>query len=362
MRKAPLFLLVLAILLTLAIAQCILPPKEISAMENRRLTQPPAFSLHSVRSGALTEQLEVFSADQLPLRDEFVSLNAAMQFFLGRRLVGDGILGADNMYFTRSDKWSLRNVHRNAAALAALAEKTGKEALLLLVPSAEMIYPELLPAQVPTADGSAMMKAAEEEVILLPLLDDLLSNRQASPLFYQTDHHWTQAGARRGYWIVCEALGLDPLPEAAVCSYPGFYGSQYAHYPVPWHAGDTFSYEAVSGVRLVINGEEQQGLMDEAALAGRDKYASLLYGNHGTLELICDAAPGGTLLVIKDSYANALLPSLARHYSRIIAVDPRYYEGNIVDLTNDYEGEKVLCVYGLSTLSTARTIALLDGL
>ena len=42
-----------------------------------------------------------------------------------------------------------------------------------------------------------------------------------------------------------------------------------------------------------------------------DGYAVYLDGNHGLLEITNPEAPGGTLLVFKDSFANCLLPLLA---------------------------------------------------
>lgn len=150
------------------------------------------------------------------------------------------------------------------------------------------------------------------------------------------------------------------MPE--VQRYPGFYGSFYARYPLPWLGADDFSCALPAGVRLWINGEEKAALLDPGALEKRDRYAALLYGNHGLIELKNDQAEGGTLLVIKDSYANALLPLLGQHYQRIVAVDPRYYAGNIAELFGQNEGEAILCVYGLNTLAGGRTIAFLEGL
>ena len=189
-----------------------------------------------------------------------------------------------------------------------------------------------------------------------------MQNAKDVPLYYTTDHHWTVDGAQIGYEVVCDALGLAPAVMGERMVAPGFYGSFYARYPLPWVKADTFAWMPVEGLQLTINGETYTDLLDADVLAGRDKYAALLHGNHALVELINDAVPEGSLLVIKDSYANALLPLLAQHYRRIIAVDPRYFAGNIVELVNTYEGEMILCVYGMNTLSTGRTIALLEGL
>nr|MBR4281347.1 hypothetical protein [Clostridia bacterium] len=359
MRKAPLFLLVMGLMLGLALCQLLLPGREMSDMENRMLAGKPQLSLGALWDGTFMNGAEDFAADQLPGRDGFVALYTVMQRALGRRAVGDAVLG-DGMLFDQSDDWSERNVRLNAAALAELAEITGKPVHLLAVPSAAAVYPERLPAQAPVADEAALLAAAEKETMVLPLLPALLARKDAA-LYYATDHHWTVAGARVGYEVACAALKLEAEAKKPAVSMRGFYGSFYARYPLPWVQADTFSYVPYENLRLTVNGEEKQGILDADALAGRDKYAALLYGNHALIELHNNAAQG-TLLVIKDSYANALLPALAQHYSRVIAVDPRYFAGNIVDLVNEYEGDAILCVYGMNTLAAGRTIALLEGL
>lgn len=351
----------MVLLAALAVCQCVLPVRHMSKMENRVLSTAPGFSVASFVDGSYSEGLEDFAADQLPLRDGFVALYSSMQAALGRRMSGDAIVGRDGMLFDRSDKWSERNVRLNAAALTELAALTGRRVQLLAVPSAAAVYPEKVPAHAPLADEPALLAAAAGETGLIPLLPRL-QEAGGVPLYYATDHHWTVEGARIGYEAVCQALNLAPGARKPAVSVPGFYGSFYARYPLPWLQPDTFSYLPYDGIRLLVNGEEKEHLIDADVLAGRDKYAALLYGNHGLVELINEAAPEGELLVIKDSYANALLPALAMHYRRVVAVDPRYFAGDVIELAKTCEGEEILCVYGMNTLASGRTIALLEGL
>ena len=361
MKKAPLFWTAAGLLILLMAVQLILPDRGKSDMENRVLTPAPPFTADGFVSGAWEEQLEKYAADQLPLRDAFVSLHTAAQRLTGRRADGD-VLQSGDWLFTRTDSWSRRCVTLNAAALESLAEQTGRRALLLAVPSSACLYPEKLPAGAPMGDEEALLAAAAAETTVLPLVDRLRAARDAGPLYYRTDHHWARAGVQAGYVTACRALGLEPLPEEAVQSYPGFYGSYYARHPLPWLAPDSLSFAFPDHVRLRIGEEEQPGLTDPAVLGGRDKYAALLWGNHAVIELTCGTAPEGTLLVLKDSYANALLPLLARHYRHVIAVDARNFAGNIVDFVNQCEGDTILCVYGLYTLATGYSIYRLEGL
>jgi hypothetical protein len=57
------------------------------------------------------------------------------------------------------------------------------------------------------------------------------------------------------------------------------------------------------------------------------------------------------LLIIKDSYANSLAPLLITHYKKIIAVDLRYYRGEVSNLCQEYATDgrppNVLILYSM---------------
>ncbi len=358
--KMPAFILVMLLLICLAVTQWLMPDREFSEMENRMLTQRPEITFDGFWSGDYTMKLELFAADQIPMRNEFVSVYATTQAALGRRMVGDALLGADGYLFDTSAEYSQRDLRMNLDALKELSAETGKNIWILPVPSAATVYPEKLPAYAPLNQEEAMLRTVEQEAEVIPLLDAMRANKDAK-LLYAMDHHWTAAGARIGYEAVCDKLGLTPAPQGEILTRDGFYGSFYARYPLPWLEAEALTYELPQGVRLLINGEEKDTLVDETVLAGRDKYAALLHGNHDSMELINDSVAEGSLLVIKDSYANALLPMLARNYHQITAVDPRYFTGNIKELLTEFEGEDVLCVCGISSLGASRIIALMEG-
>ena len=54
-------------------------------------------------------------------------------------------------------------------------------------------------------------------------------------------------------------------------------------------------------------------------------------------------------MLVKDSYANSVIPYLTQHYTEIVVVDPRYYFDNIQDVM-DVEGiNDVLFLYNANT-------------
>ncbi len=359
-KKAPLFWGVLGVLLLLLAGQGFFHGRQFSEMENRVLSGPPDISLSAVTSDRWGDRFESFAADQLPFRDGFVSLYTALEAAEGHRLVGGVVLGKDGRMFDRTDAYSKSNVLLNAKALETISRDAGVPVYLLAVPTAAAVYPEAVPALSPVADDEALLNAAAENTRLVPLLDALREAKGDAPLFYLTDHHWTLDGAYVGYQAACEALGLMPLPLENTEGPLPFYGSFYSRCPLLWQKADDFSWMLPEGVRLIAEEEEKEGLVDREGLKLRDRYAALLYGNHGTMEMINDAVAEGTLFVIKDSYANILLPLLARHYHRVVAIDPRYFSGSAAEAVINCKGEAILCISGISSLASSRALALLD--
>ena len=363
MKKAPLYTLTLLMLFGLMLAQIVLPPRTVSDRENRTLTQFPETNAEALLSGEYDRKFEAFASDQAPFRDAFVSLHAIVETLEGKVLQNDVILGNENRLFDRSDGWSARNAALNANAFAELAAGSEIEAYLLLVPSSGFVYRELLPPCAPVTDEDALFDAAQAPgVTFLDIRDALREKREDAPLYFRTDHHWTLDGARIGYGALCEALSLTPLDMAADVTQEGFFGSFFARSPSPFIRGDVLAFPDPENVMLEIAGEQKPGLYDPEKLRSRDAYAALLYGNHGLLTLKNPDAPGGALFVLKDSYANLLLPTLARHYQNVIAVDARYFTGDIVRAVQESEAETLLCLFGINTFSQSRCVALLPGL
>ena len=58
-------------------------------------------------------------------------------------------------------------------------------------------------------------------------------------------------------------------------------------------------------------------------------------------------------MLIKDSYANSMVPFLAHHYSTIYVFDTRYYrDGPSSFLSEHPEIQNILLLYNMNTLDT----------
>ena len=76
------------------------------------------------------------------------------------------------------------------------------------------------------------------------------------------------------------------------------------------------------------------GIYDLTKLEMKDKYAVYFGGNYGKITIKNPEAEGkGSLLIIKDSYANSMVPYLLDHYEQITMIDLRYYNESVLSLS-----------------------------
>jgi hypothetical protein len=164
-------------------------------------------------------------------------------------------------------------------------------------------------------------------------------------VIYNTDHHLTTYGAYLVYISLADELGYIPFadftPALASSDFCGTSWSKSGLYLTSPDSLELYRYNGDNEFK-VTGDVNMQGLYDFAKLSEKDKYAVFLGGNYGHIK-ISDNTNKPKLLIIKDSFANALAPFLARHFE-LDMVDPRYFRGDVFKIAK--ECDKVLFLYG----------------
>ena len=182
----------------------------------------------------------------------------------------------------------------------------------------------------------------------------IFSDLRADAHWYRTDHHWSSAGAFAAYCTLGERLGFVPFARSAFVTKAvsnSFFGTSHSAAGLPSIEPDRielYRYEKDDTFRVLLDGKLAPfaGFYDFDRLSTKDQYSVFFGGNHGVTE-ITDGTDHETLLVVKDSFANALLPFLARHY-HIIAIDPRYTAQPLSDFVA--QADRVLLLCGIQSL------------
>ena len=178
---------------------------------------------------------------------------------------------------------------------------------------------------------------------------DALSNT-LDYMYFRTDHHWTADGAYEAYREYCKAAGLTPVEKSDFekKEYPDLLGSLYdqSQEKEVEQKPDTlvrYLTDPDNKITLTMRAVEDGKQIEYKGVLFNEnqekvKYSAFMGGDHQFAEIKnADCKNSKTLLVFKDSYANAFLPWVVKNYETVIVIDPRSYKGNISEITDEYE-------------------------
>ena len=379
-RLIGVFLLLLAVLSFWTVS-AFWSTETVSDRENRALSAAPEFSWENLFSGDYLMGWEDYLVDHVPGREAMLKIADAYKDHLGPEqsvmLVTTkadmGVLtnsGADqNQQLLVLDDRLLEiyqhqpdTLKRYSQAVIALAEAMPEEvnSYLLLAPNRiafeEEAYRKLSDDQ----------QAAIEEVYqtIAPYVTpvqayDQLALHQTEEIYFRTDHHWTMLGSYYGAQAFGQQAGFEMLPLADYDKYEldGFFGYLYQMSPTASIAKhpEVLDYYLLDGQSDPVKCyyyDEEDGQLDHfdsetiiPSLAEEGANYGVFLGGDYPLMVIDGRKPNDrVLIVVKDSYGNALLPWLTPYFDQIIAVDPRQYQGDLPSLAKEYEVTDFLVV------------------
>ena len=328
----------------------LLPDRTFSPVENRTLSKMPDFSWSALVDGSYTSKLEKYLEDQFPLRDGWMGLKNRYEYLLGKREFHGVYLCGDRLIHKIEDA---SRAEQNIAYLQKLTELTNIPVYLGLIPTAAEVYRDQLPVGAENFDQAAYLEKVRESVpgAVWVDIEKWMDGASGVSLFYRTDHHWTSAGAWHGYAALMEAMGepFEPLGTPETVS-DDFYGTLYSSSGVHWLAPDTIE-RYVSGEGVTVENFEKgetHGLYVDSFLGEKDKYASFLGGNT-PLYIIRnpEAASGEKLLVVRDSYSDAMAPFLSQYFAEIHLVDLRYYRTSVAEYARENGMDRIFVCYSV---------------
>ena len=351
----------------LMVWQFLLPDRERSDVENRTLQQVPEFSWEALRDGTYTSEVEAYVADQFPLRDEWTGLKARTEQLIGKRLFNNIYLCEDETLISKVDAPATVERCVNLGYVTQLAGNTDVPVYLGLIPSAAEVWRDKLPEGAASWDQNAYLAQAADTG--LPMIDfsAALTAHAGEPIFYRTDHHWTSLGAFYGANALLESLGREPLkeqdftPETASTD---FNGTLYSQSGIHWLTPDTMEYWVEEDGLTVTSwrtGSPEPGqLYDRSYLTQKDKYSSFLGGNQPLCVIRNEnARDGGRLLLIRDSYSDALAPFLAQSFAEVHLLDLRYYRMSPAQYAAENGIDQICVVYSIPNFITDRNLVFL---
>lgn len=364
------FIAGLALILFAGLGRALFAPKDVNRYENRLANQMPEFSIASFLSadyqGGVEDSLsdQIHCAEFLKARYNKTESGIAFDILKGifskepdRSYVYNGLLvrGGDALLYypkTLTDKVKAALDTRAEEINAVVEENPDYEFLLWFIEKETDMNFE---------SGNKpghydYFRAALNTEKLSVGADTVDSFEDYYRRFYKSDHHWNHVGSYEGYLEIADFLGAEGERMTAGEEFligTDMSGSKaaYTRSTGVWVEdmyGYRFDFPAMS---ISINGSPGE----DYGYQNSPWPYSLTYGgyygeDHGEIIIDTEQDDRENILIIGDSYDNAILKLLASHYNRTHSVDLRYYEhflgGEFVlsDYLEKYDIDKVLII------------------
>jgi hypothetical protein len=162
-------------------------------------------------------------------------------------------------------------------------------------------------------------------------------------IYFRTDHHWTALGAYYAHISFADAAGFTPIRihnyvEHSLSGFIGSLGRGTQNRTIRDNPDTLYYYVLDNGTtftrRFFVIPQNMANLT----------YRVFMGGDHAILDFTSTNENGRTLVIVKESYANALIPWLAPYYERIIVIDSRHYTGSVMRRLRNLDNADLLFV------------------
>lgn len=353
----------------------LLLPRDMKSIEaeNRAPYEMPAADFDKVKSGDFATETESFIGDSVGFRGAFTDLSKRFKTALGVKTEAGSIISTTKDIGTESMiKLTLllehntimemfrRNEQSETAYTAVLnhyAEKLPEDITLynMIIPTQlefkEPIYKNLQDDQKEAIHQ--MYAAMDGRIKTVDAYADIKEHTDEY-IYFRTDHHWTPLGAYYGYVAFMKAKGETPVnkddfEKNQINKFLGFLYNRVDR-PELAETPDTiewFDVDKSKKIKTVMHKTDSKGKLTDYSGVMYDKtkanYSFFFTTDHPIVEMTnTELKDGKTIVVIKDSYANAFAPWLIKSYHKVILVDPRIYEGTFQTVLDTFKPDDVL--------------------
>ena len=387
------------------------PTLAVSEFEKRELTPLPVFSLVSLFDGHYTDSLDLYYADHFAQRENLVEFTSSLKGYFGFRQndlmvytrANPGMVGLDSIpvdsITTKTDPKTKHVIKKDptgqppetknsiviyngmafqlfgrnrsaednyAASVNAYSQRLGDTVrfFLCLVPSAlDFNLPDEYKSK--SNHESPSIDYIYSQLNSKVLAVDAYSNLEATTNdfnFLKTDHHWSARGAYQAYLAFCERAKLQSVSLSAYHRMVrrSFLGSlYYATLDARLkQSGDSLEY-FIPPLKMQAwrypTRDLQKSIPTEVVsqrLGKAGTYLTFIGGDYPLTQIITENKNGKKLLMVKDSYGNALVPFLTPHYQEVLVIDYRSFDSNIISLIKQHNISDLLFLHNISIANT----------
>ena len=353
--------------IVIMILNIVIPDHKQSETENRPLQTFPSLNMEHVLSGQYGKDLNTWFSDQFIFRDQNIHVKYLIQKFTGVKEI-QGVYLTKRGLIEKTSEVNKKQLDRNLKAINSFKENNPDLKVgFMLAPNAVNIEKDSLPKSADCLDQNKQMDDIYNRIddsIKKIDLRSTLEKHKDEYLYYKTDHHWTSLASYYSYQKLASSFKLDKTNKNDYKIYPvadSFEGT-LANKTGSMNIKDEIDiYVPKTKTDYVVTDEstnkKSRTIYHSEALETKDQYAVFMGGNKSLFHINIDNDSNKHLLLIKDSYANSLIPFLIPEYASITVIDPRYYFDDYTRLIQNDLITDVLFMYNSNTFVQDTSLA-----
>ncbi len=357
----------LAVICVVGAVFLLLPDKDISKSERRKLTQFETYSEQKQSGGKdygfsdYFSYLEKYMLDQFPARDGFREIKSLFKKYVLFQSDNNGYYYSDGhlskLDKDLSEKAVTENVNRLNSIYENYFKNSDSKAYYSVIPDKNFFLAEK--GNYPHYDYGEMYKKVRET--LNGKIEEIeIKDSLSLDSFYKTDPHWDQSKILPAADRLLS--GMDAKSSASVLSWKenaieNFLGTYYGQAALPVKA-DKLTYltsDELSGVTVTdLVKKEEVPLYGEKNFENVDPYDVFLGGAVPALKIEnAKQKNGKQLVVFRDSFGSSMVPLLVSEYSEVLVLDIRYISPSQLPTVARFQKDcDVLFLYSTSVLNT----------
>lgn len=359
MKNKILSILFVVTIFFIMILGILIPDKEISISERRKLTRFPKIEIATIVNGDFFKNMNNYLVEQFPFRDYFRKIKGIFSKYVFQKKEENGTFIKDNTIYQLNSSLDEKSINHFINLLNKIKTNYIKT---------EHVYYAIIPDKTYYLNNSSIPKLDYDKLKLL--LNNGLMNMNYIDLFdtldlnsyYHTDIHWKQEELEKTVIKVKMQMNLElAIPSMEEKIYSNFYGALYGRIANNLKQ-DTLKYltnfEIENTTIFDYEKKSFRKVYEEEDLYHIDSYDIFLGGAKPLLILEnSNQENGKELILFRDSFGSSIAPLLISDYSKITLIDLRYFSSNMLDKIEEINFKKknqdILFLYSVPIINSS---------
>ncbi|MBQ5441509.1 MAG: DUF4358 domain-containing protein [Firmicutes bacterium] len=208
-----------------------------------------------------------------------------------------------------------------------------------------------------------------KNVIPVNIYETLMQHRDEK-IYFRTDHHWTSLGSYYAYTKWCDVSGNLSIPlkgrkKIDMGEFLGTFYNDTKSNALLKHPDKLVAYLPKGKAYVPKKNSEgkwerDKVIYDYSESPSYIKYNAFLGGDKGLVTIVNKGVDDDSVLVIvKESFGNAIAPYFADHYRKVYVIDYRYFDKNIVDFAKKKGADDLIFINNIGMTRSSYLVGLM---